>query len=359
MATVSVCAQVNPDIRLSGQAFLSDDVMTHGVAVLHHLIGGEQGSLDSVPIMEDGTFRFDLPKQPSSDGRDIYFSSIRHQGVLYFGPPITEPEDLEAIYTIQAYDTLVTSPMGADLPIEIRNLFFEFGGDRWRVTDLIEVYNETSRTLVPAESGFVWRYPLVPGATDFELGQSEMSPELITLVDGELRVRSPIPPGPRLFVVSYMIDEPYVSIPMPGSTRVMELLVREPAPLIKVQGLDSVPRIELEPGTTYRRYSGESLSTPDVRLTEVKLPFELPVASLSVILGIFLLVAGVFLLNRGSAFKSPTKSNLSLATGISPLHQIAILDEDYATQESPITQEKEDRYRKERADLVKLITRNN
>ena len=92
MATVSVFAQLNPDIRLSGQAFLSDDVMTNGVAVLHHLIGGEQGGLDSVPIMEDGTFHFYLPNHPSSDGRDIYFSSIRHQGVLYFGPPITEPE---------------------------------------------------------------------------------------------------------------------------------------------------------------------------------------------------------------------------------------------------------------------------
>jgi len=346
------------DVRLFGQGLVLDDVMPNGVAVLHHLIGGELASLDSVPIMEDGTFQFDLPNPPDPDRRDIYFGSIRHEGVLYFGPPITQMGDLEAIYTIQAYDTLVASPIGIELPIEIRNLFLEFGGDRWRVTDLIEVYNDSSRTLVSADSGFVWSYPLIPGATEFELGQTEMSPESITLEAGELRVRSPIPPGRRLFVVSYMIDEPYVSIPMPGSTSVVELLVREPAPLIHVQGLDSVARIELEPGTTYRRYSGINLSTPDVRLSEVKTPFELPVAALSLILGIFLVVAGFFLLNQRTITSTSLKSKSKRSTGISLIHQVAILDENFAVQKSPVTQEEEDRYRKERAELVKLISRN-
>ncbi len=354
--TTSVAlAQSEEGTLLHGQALLGNEVLRSGTVVLHHLIGGTQGELDSVPLGIDGTFSLTLPNPPDPAVRDIYLASIRHDGVLYFGAPLTEAEHLDSIYSIQTYDTAFAPSGGADLPIEIRNMFFEFDGDRWHITDLIEVYNETGRTLVSEDPGFVWGYPLIPGATDFELGQAEMSPENITLEAGELRIRTPLPPGERLFVVTYMIDEPFVSIPMPGLTAVMELLVREPAPPMTVEGLDSFPRIELEPGTTYRRYSGDNLAGLSINLSEAQIPFELPVAWMSVILGLVLGGAGLFLLNRDPIIGGTQKAIIDLGNRESTLHRIALLDETFGSQEGRNEREHEE-YLRERAKLVRRVT---
>ena len=197
MATSTAFAQSGQETLLRGQALLGNEALTSGTVVLHHLIGGTQGELDSVSLGTDGTFSLTLPNPPDPAIRDIYLASIRHDGVLYFGTPLTEPEHLDSIYRIQTYDTAFAPSGGADLPIEIRNVFFEFDGDRWHITDLIEVYNETGRTLVSEPPGFVWSYPLIPGATDFELGQAEMSPENISLEAGQLLIRTPLPPCGR------------------------------------------------------------------------------------------------------------------------------------------------------------------
>ena len=353
--TTSVAlAQSEEGTLLQGQALLGDEVLSNGIVVLHHLIGGIQGELDSVPLGIDGTFSLTLPNPPDPAVRDIYLASIRHDGVLYFGAPLTEPEHLDSIYNIQTYDTAFAPSGGVDLPIEIRNMFFEFDGDRWHITDLIEVYNETGRTLVSEDQGFVWGYPLIPGATDFELGQAEMSPENITLEAGELRIRTPLPPGERLFVVTYMIDEPFVSIPMPGLTAVMELLVREPAPPMRVEGLDSFPRIELEPGTTYRRYSGDNLADLSIDLSEAQIPFEVPVAWMSVILGLVLGGAGLFLLKRDPVMGNTQKATIDLGDRKSTLHQIALLDEIFKSQKDRSEREHK-KYLMERTKLIQRV----
>ena len=347
-------AQSEQGTLLQGQALLGNEVLRSGTVVLHHLIGGTQGELDSVPLGTDGTFNLTLPNPPDPGVRDIYLASIRHDGVLYFGAPLTEPEHLDSIYKIQTYDTAFAPSGGSDLPIEIRNIFFEFDGDRWHITDLIEVYNETGRTLVSESPGFVWSYPLIPGATDFELGQAEMSPENITLEAGELRIRTPLPPGERLFVVTYMIDEPFVSIPTPGLTAVMELLVREPAPPMRVEGLDSFPRIELEAGTTYRRYSGDNLEGSSINLTEAQVPFEFPVAWMSVILGLVLGGAGLFLLNRDPIVRNTQTVRINLGNRESILHHIALLDEAFKGQGNRSEKERKE-YLLERANLVQRV----
>jgi len=354
--TSIVLAQSEHGTLLQGQALLGNEALRNGTVVLHHLIDGTQGELDSVPLGTDGTFSLSLPNPPDPAIRDIYLASIRHDGVLYFGAPLTEPEHLDSIYKIQTYDTAFAPSGGAVLPIEIRNVFFEFDGNRWHITDLIEVYNETGRTLVSEDPGFVWSYPLIPGATDFELGQAEMSPESITLESGELRIRTPLPPGERLFVVTYMLDEPFVSIPMPGLTTVMELLVREPAPPMTVEGLDSLPRIELEPGTTYRRYSGDNLAGSSINLSETQIPLELPVAWMSVILGIILGGAGLFLLNRDPIIGNTQKATIDLGDRKSTLHRIALLDETFVSQKDRSEREHEE-YLMERTKLIQRVIR--
>jgi hypothetical protein len=141
---------------------------------------------------------------------------------------------------------------------------------------------------------------------------------------------------------------------MPGLTAVMELLVREPAPPMTVEGLDSFPRIELEPGTTYRRYSGDNLAGLSINLSEAQIPFELPVAWMSVILGLVLGGAGLFLLNRDPIIGDTKKAIIDLGDRESTLHRIALLDETFKSQEERSEREHEE-YLRERAKLVRRV----
>ena len=85
MATSTAFAQSGQETLLRGQALLGNEALTSGTVVLHHLIGGTQGELDSVSLGTDGTFSLTLPNPPDPAIRDIYLASIRHDGVLYFG----------------------------------------------------------------------------------------------------------------------------------------------------------------------------------------------------------------------------------------------------------------------------------
>ncbi|GIS81341.1 MAG: hypothetical protein CM1200mP14_29070 [Gammaproteobacteria bacterium] len=48
MATSTAFAQSGQGTLLRGQALLGNEALTSGTVVLHHLIGGTQGELDSV-----------------------------------------------------------------------------------------------------------------------------------------------------------------------------------------------------------------------------------------------------------------------------------------------------------------------
>ena len=89
---------------------------------------------------------------------------MSHDGVLYFGPAITRVMDLDSIYEIHAYDTVMA---GSDLAVamEGRSVFFEVETpELWRVTDLFQLRNDTNRTIVAPAGGETWRYPLPPSA---------------------------------------------------------------------------------------------------------------------------------------------------------------------------------------------------
>ena len=199
----------------------------------------------------------------------MYFASVRHDGVLYFGTPITAPVDLDSLYLINAYDTLVAPPGGVSIALEARSLFFEPAGSEWAVTDVFQLRNDGDQTLVPRLGGRVWGYPLPDGARDVS-AQQEMSEEVISAEGGDIVFRAALPPGPRLFVLRYFVDSLSVAIPTPGETEMLDVLVREPAPSIAIEGLVQEQSIQLEVGSTYRRFAGQEVTLPQIQISPVQ-----------------------------------------------------------------------------------------
>lgn len=355
-----LCAQEPAEPILSGQAFLGSEPLPSITVVLHSVAPDEAGEVDSIASGSDGTFAFRLPHVPDPERLgEIFFASVRYRDVLYFGPPISQAVQLDSAYVIQAYDTTAAPAGGARLPVRVRNVFLESSDDGWQVTDLFQVHNPGERTMVARPDDVTWAHPLLVGARDMELGQGDLAPEQVDFAEGLVRVTAPLPPGDRLVVVRYRLDDLETVIPIVGLTERAEVLVQEPAPLLEVMGLESLDTVELEPGSSYRRYQGSALQDAAIHLLRTEAPTGLPTQWLAVLLALVLAGAGVLAFRRsgpapataGGAGSAPAGP---LATRQQILLEIARLDESNGSGDVA-DPEAEDRYRARRAELLRRL----
>ena len=291
----ALTAQQPADAELDGKVFLADSAFGRARVTLHRVGTDGSGPVDSLLARADGTFHFTLPSVPNPEAEDvIYFASVMHEGVNYFGTAIHLAVQLDTVYEIRVYDTETAPRDGAPLQIQARYTLLEPAIGFWTATDLLQVVNDGMHTLVPTSGGATWTYPLPEGASDLEVGGDQMSPDVVTLADGRMRVTSSIPPGMREYVVRYHVPDPFVTFPLPGFTGEMELLVKEPAPPMEVAGLISAPPVEMDPGTVYRRFVEDSLQNASVAVTKGKGESLLPTRWFAVGLALVLALAALY-----------------------------------------------------------------
>jgi hypothetical protein len=185
------------------------------------------------------------------------------------------------------------------------------------------------------------------------VAQSEFSTGAAAVEDGALVVRTPLPPGERLFVVRYDVPDPFLGVPLPGSTETLEILVREPAPAMDAPGLIVGDRVEIEPGTTYRRFSGQNLQDTEARLVEARPPALPPVRWFAVILGVLLGSVAVWAVQKrgGPSRPEPPPTDDLRRTLVL---EVARLDEDFEALPDPSAEER-GAYEAQRATLLRRI----
>ena len=251
-----------------GTVLEGDSTLDSGTVVLHRVGPDGSGEVDTMTLEAGGEFRFLLPSVPDADIQgDVYFASVDFEGVLYFGSAITTLEQLDSLYVVQVFRAEEVPPAGVSLPLEVRTIFIEFAGDEWVATDLFAIDNRGTRTLVAQDDGIVWSYPLPPGATQAEVGEGDLPPDAIAFDGERVVVSAPLPPGGALLMIRYRLEDLGFTIPAPGTTDVFEILVKEPAPQFRVEGLEPVDVVALGE-STYRRFGGAELV--DLNLTIVE-----------------------------------------------------------------------------------------
>ena len=295
----TLVAQQLATAELSGIVLLGDAALPSKQVTLHRVGTDTSGPVDSLSTDQDGSFRFTLPSIPDPGvEQTVFFASVLHDGVSYFGSAIHLAVQLDTLYEIRVYDSESAPAEGAGLPLQARYVLLEEQQGFWTATDLLQVNNPGERTLVAVAEGITWSYPLPEGATDLEIGGGEMTPDAAELVGSSLRVKSSIPPGMREFVVRYRLADPFVTLSLPGFTGEMELLVREPAPPLDVVGLQPAAPIEMEAGVTYRRFVEASLVEATVTLSEGEGQPIVPTRWLAVGLSLVLAIASLYTVLR-------------------------------------------------------------
>lgn len=332
---------------------VADAPMASGTVVLHHVSEITQGEIDSTRVGSDGTFSLRLPGVPDPTSGELYFVSVRHQGVMYFGQALAQAVQLDSLYLIQAYDTLLAPAEGVSMALESRSIFFEAEGPAWRITDVFQLRNDLDRTVVARPGGRVWSYPLPSLATEVVTGEGEISADVITYEGGGLVARAALSPGERLFVVRYTLASPAVEIPTPGTTEIFNVLVREPAPPLVVSGLSPGEPVGLENGGTYRLYAGEDVAVPSVGVTLGEERRPPPVEWIAVVLALVLAAVGLVAFRRAST-RSPAPAPSRSEPRQALLLELARLDEDFERQRSPTAAAKQ-AYQQRRAELLRRL----
>ena len=350
-APAAALSQVEAEPLLAGRVMLADSALPAATVVLHRMSEQTAGEVDSMRSALDGSFTFALPSVPNQALGELYFASVRHHGVMYFGPAIETAVALDSLYLIQAYDTLVAPAEGVDVRLQSRNIFLEPNGEAWQVTDVFQLYNDRPRTVVSRPDGRVWSYPLPAEAREVMTGEGEMAEGVVAYEDGSFVVRAALPPGERLFVVRYLLDSLVVAIPSPGATELFDLLVREPAPALDVDPMQQLESIALEAGQTFRRYAAENVTSPFVTITQGETSEPPPVEWIAVVLALVLTGGALLALRAGSA---TPRAVVASDDRRKVLVQLARLDEEFEQRDAPTpTQRRE--YQRHRAELIRQL----
>jgi len=291
---------------MTGQVVNGEAALSEGMVVLHSVSPDLAGEVDSMRVGEEGRFRFALPRVLDGDNRtQVYFASVRHQGVLYFGEAIARTRQLDSLYTIEVFDSEVAPEGGFPLPLAVRNVVMEQKDGVWLATDLLQIQNDRERTIVASDGGVVWSHELPEAAFDVVVGPGDLPAGAVDFVDGRVVVRAPIPPGERLLLIRYRVEELPFEIPVAAPTGVMELLVKESAPPVNAPPLQAVSAVSIDE-SNYRRYTGQSLSAGvPILVEEAEVLVAFPVGWMAVLFAFLLTGAGLFVYYRPVAVAGP------------------------------------------------------
>ena len=300
----AVSAQVEATPVLQGVVTRAEDPLASAMVVLHRVDAMDAGEIDSIRADGEGRFQFRLPTVPDPGGTgEVYFASVRHQGLLYFGTPIANALQLDSTYSIQVWDTLQAPLEGVEIPIEVRYLLVEAIPDGWQITDLTQLRLEGQNTIVPADGGLTWSYPLPSGGIqNVQVGGGDIAPAAVQLDDETVRLTMPLSPGNRQLMLRYVVDSLNLDLSLPGAVEEFELLVLEPAPTLTVTGLVAVDPVESSPGVVYRRYAASLMADSTLSVRQLPAPAEMPVKLIAFALAFLLAGAGLWAVNaRGGS----------------------------------------------------------
>jgi hypothetical protein len=335
-------------VRVSG----NDSVPLAGqVVVAHHVTPEVQGAIDSARSDAAGRFRIAVPRRQTGG---VYMVSTKYRGIGYFGAPAADTERVAAGgMTLAVFDT---SSSGHALFVAMRHLVVtapEAGGPR-RILDIVQVENPGTTTRVSSDSaGATWRLRLPPGITDFQLGESDISPAAVRR-DGDLvLIGAPFPPGAKQVLFSYAAPAGArtLVVPIDQVTARLEVLVEGGGASASGAGVRAAEPMAIET-RSFTRYTAEGV---DAGLS-VTLTFGAGGVRGSYIWVIVLVAglalgAGAFVLLRRRGAGSAPAAAPRADTAEALVAQIAALDERFEGQEAATPPDEWTRYRTRREEL--------
>ena len=230
-----------------------------GRAVLHEVSMTRQAAIDSTRTDAAGRYRFRLA---NPDTGALYLVSSMRDGIVYFTQPLrAAPGHTVAVDSLLVYDTSSTGS-----PIRVERLLVTIAKARSDgsrdVLHVLELRNPDLTTrIAPDTVRPTWRGLLPSGVLQFQVGESDFSPQAVSRRGDSVLVFGPVQPGvARQLTFTYTIpaDRREVVLPVDQAVGQAHVLFEDTAATLDAsRPMTRSP--ELVDGRPFARYSSAAL----------------------------------------------------------------------------------------------------
>jgi hypothetical protein len=257
-------------VRPGGQ---SVDPLGGAWVVLHRVGPDHAGPLDSVRSDPRGRYTFNYVRTGSEDA--IYFVSASHDGIAYFTPPLAEGKVSGGDGEITVFDTTSGS-----VPLTLRGHHVVVSAaDPNARRSIVEVYdlsNDGSLTRIAigdAPAGATWQTHIARGASDFKVGQGDVSAAAVSYANGIVSVFAPLAPGIKQLSFSYSLPAKSfpLKLPIEKQTGIYEILIEEKAGSVTGPQMKEVDPVTVDE-RNFRRFLASSMPVNSVAIIDLPAP---------------------------------------------------------------------------------------
>lgn len=249
------------------------DPVSGAWVVLHRVGPDRAGPLDSVRSDPSGRYSFRYTRTGSADA--VYFVSASYDGIAYFTPPLAEGKVSGDDGEIAVFDTT-----SGHVPVSLRGHHVVVSAaDANARRSIVEVYdlsNDSSVTRIAASetpAGATWLTHIQPGASDFRVGQGDISGQAVTYADGVVRVFAPLAPGIKQLSFSYTLPANSfpLTLPLEKETGVYEILIEDKNGKVSGPHLKEVDPVTVDE-RNYRRFLASDMPENSVAVIDLPPP---------------------------------------------------------------------------------------
>lgn len=245
-----------------------------GVWVVLHRVGPDRaGPLDSVLSDARGRYSFRYTRTGSEDA--VYFVSASHDGIAYFTPPLAEGKVTGDDGEITVFDTT-----SRRVPVSLRGHHVVISSaDANARRSIVEVYdlsNDSSVTRIASgetPETATWQTHISTVATDFKVGQGDISSGAVSFSNGIVSVFAPLAPGIKQLSFSYSLPANSfpLKLPLEKETGIYEIMIEDKGGNVSGPHLREVDPVTVDE-RNFRRFLASDMPENSVAVIDLPAP---------------------------------------------------------------------------------------
>ncbi len=288
-------------VRPGGQRV---DPVSGAWVVLHRVGPDHAGPLDSVRSDNGGRYSFTYVRSGSADA--IYFVSASYDGIAYFTPPLAEGRVSGGDGEITVFDT--TSDR---VPITVRGHHVVVSAAdpnaRRSVVEVYDLSNDGTVTRVAVDdspAGATWQAHIPARASDFKVGQGDVTAAAVSYANGLVSVFAPLAPGIKQLSFSYSLPaESFpLKLPLERPTGVYEILIEDKTGSVTAPQMKEVDPVAVDE-RNFRRFLGSDMPENSVAMIDLPEPPRTRSIDPRFLVAITLLIGGSMILALAQALR--------------------------------------------------------
>ena len=226
-------------------------------------------------MLSDSRGRYSFKYTRTGSDAAIYFVSASHDGIAYFTPPLAEGKVSGDDGEITVFDT--TSHR---VPLSLRGHHVVISSaDANARRSIVEVYDLSNDTSVTRVAGgetpdaATWQTHISPGASDFKVGQGDISAGAVSFANGVVSVFAPLAPGIKQMSFSYSLPAKSfpLKLPLEKETGIYEIMIEEKAGSVTGPHLREVDPVTVD-DRNFRRFLASDMPENSVALIDLPAP---------------------------------------------------------------------------------------